>query len=104
MCRTRPFRGATESEESQQWSKVNPRFFSLPANQIPALAIESYVFDEDSYLQESPTIFSDLTFKWPCSVSSFFAPVSAAALLASSFKLCNFACDTTPCAATVCPT
>src|SRR4029077_5321171 len=36
--------------------------------------------------------------------SFFFTPLSTAALLASSFILCIFAFDTTPCTDTVCPT
>src|SRR6266700_5586057 len=43
MCKTRPFRGATESKESLQWSKVDPRCSPCLRGRFPHLAIESYV-------------------------------------------------------------
>jgi hypothetical protein len=61
-------------------------------------------FDLVSYWQESLTIFTSLTFRWPCSLSFFVIPLSLAASFVSSFKLCIFACETSPVACTVCPT
>src|ERR1700686_3441187 len=60
---------------------------------------------ESLYLEhESLTICTSVTFRCPCSVLSFFAPVSWATSLASSFMLCAIAFWTTPVAVTVCPT
>jgi len=52
-------------------------------------------------LQDSLTILIEVTVKWPCSLSSFVAPVSLAVSFASSLRLCSLECDTTPVAVTV---
>ena len=54
-----------------------------------------------NYLQESLTIFTPVTFECPCSLSSFFMPLSLAASFASSFMLCIAAFETMPVAVIV---
>ena len=81
-----------------------------PGSQAKTLLRSAFPFKEAAaelsrsatqYLQDSLTILIEVIVKWPCSLSSFFTPVSAAASFASSLRLCSFELDTTPVAVTV---